>query len=184
MLIHKGTEQIETERLILRRFEMKDAEDMFRNWAADEEVCKFLSWNPHSNISETEQIVESWINSYEANYYNWAIELKELGQVIGQLSLVGINEKYSSCMPGYNIGRSFWGKGFMTEALRAVIIYMLKDIGMNRIEARHNTLNIASGMVMKKAGMKFEGILRQVKVDKHGNFYDLAVYSTLKSDLE
>lgn len=71
----------------------------------------------------------------------------------------------------------------MTEALKAVINYLFEEVGMNRIEARHNTLNPASGRVMQKSGMKFEGIMRQIKVNKYGEFYDLAVYSILKSDL-
>jgi ribosomal-protein-alanine N-acetyltransferase len=142
-----------------------------------------LSWNPHKALSETERIVEGWIKDYENDdNYNWAIELKDIGEVIGQISLTHVNEKYSSCSVGYNISRSFWGKGIMTEALKAVINYLFKEIGMNRIEASHNTLNPASGRVMQKSGMKLEGIMRQAKVNKHGEFYDLAVYSLLKSD--
>lgn len=73
----------------------------------------------------------------------------------------------------------------MTEALMAVINYLFKEIGMNRIEGRHNILNPASGRVMQKSGMTLEGILRQAKINKkNGEFYDLAVYSILKSDLK
>lgn len=182
-MIDKGTQQIETQRLILRRFKPSDAKYMYKNWATDSEVCKFLSWNPHKDLSETDHIIEGWIKDYEnAHKYNWVIELKDISEVIGQISIMHINEKYCSCSVGYNISRSFWGNGIMTEALKAVINYLIKEIGMNRIEARHNTLNPASGRVMQKAGMKFEGIMRQVQVNKYGQFYDLAVYSILKSD--
>ncbi|GFZ29858.1 N-acetyltransferase [Clostridium zeae] len=184
MLTHKGTQSLEAERLLLRRFKTSDAECMFKNWATDSEVCKFLSWNPHKDLSETKQIVESWVNEYSNDYYNWAIELKSTSEIIGQISLMNLDEKYLSCTTGYNIGRLFWGKGYMTEALNVVIDYLFKEIGMNRIEARYNTINIASGIVMQKAGMKFEGILRQAKVNKYGQFYDLAIYSILRSDLK
>lgn len=185
MLVHKGTQKIETERLILRKFKPSDSEYMFKNWATDSEVCKFLSWNPHSGLSETEQVVENWINTYMYdNYYNWAIELKEIGEIIGQISIMNLNEAYYSCEVAYNIGRIFWGKEIMSEALRAVIIYMIKDIGINRLEAKHDTKNPASGRVMQKSGMKYEGTMRQVKINKHGYFYDLAIYSVLKSDLK
>lgn len=185
MLTHKGTQHLETENLLLRRFNTYDAVYMYKNWATDSEVCKFLSWNPHKDLSETKQVVESWINAYSPNCYYWAIELKDIGEIIGSISIMGISEEYCSCMVGYNIGRLFWGKGFMTEALKAVINYLFKEIGMNRIEGRHNTLNPASGRVMQKSGMTLEGILRQVKVNKkNGEFYDLAVYSILKSDLK
>lgn len=183
MITHKGTQLIETERLLLRKFKPSDAEDMFKNWSSDSEVCKFLSWNPHKDLSETKKIVESWVNAYTDCTYNWAIELKEIGEIIGQISLISLNETYSSCILGYNIGRSFWGQGIMTEALKSVIDYLLNEICVNRIEGRHNTLNPASGKVMQKSGMKFEGILRQAKINKDGEFYDLAVYSIVKSDL-
>ncbi|WP_297417912.1 GNAT family N-acetyltransferase [Clostridium sp.] len=184
MVINKGTQQIETQRLILRRFEPSDSKYMYKNWATDSEVCKFLSWNPHKDLSETANIIEGWIKEYEnADNYNWVIELKDIGEIIGQISIMQVNEKYSSCSVGYNISRQFYGNGIMTEALKAIISYLFKEVGMNRIEGRHNTLNPASGRVMQKSGMKFEGIMRQVQVNKFGEFYDLAVYSILKSDL-
>lgn len=126
----------------------------------------------------------TWINAYADVCYNWSLELKDIGEIIGQISLVDLNEKYLSCEVAFTIGRSFWNKGLTTEGLNAIINYLFNEVGMNRIEARHNTLNIASGVVMQKVGMKFEGILRQVEINKHGEFYDLAVYSILKSDLQ
>jgi ribosomal-protein-alanine N-acetyltransferase len=184
MLTHKGIQPIETERLILRRFKPSDAEYMFKNWANDSEVSKFFIRNPHSELSETEQIISEWVNAYTNNdCYNWAIELKEIGEIIGQISLVDLNEKYFSCEVAFTVGRSFWKKGISTEALKVVISYLFKEIGMNRIEGRYNTLNFASGRVMQKSGMKFEGIMRQADLNKDGEFGDLAVYSILKSDL-
>ena len=103
----------------MRRFRPSDAKYMYKNWVTDNEVCKFLSWNPHKPLSETEHIVEGWIKDYENNNnYNWVIELKDIGEVIGQISLMHINEKYSSCSVEYNISRSLWGNGIMTEALK------------------------------------------------------------------
>jgi len=185
MLVHKGTLPLETGRLILRRFKPNDAEYMFKNWATDYEVSKFLSWNPHKDLNETKRIVDSWLNDYvKNNCYNWAIELKDFGNIIGQICVVSLSEKYYSCEVEYSLGRLFWGKGIMTEALKAVIGYLFNEIGMNRIEAKHNTLNPASGKVMQKSGMKHEGILRQVQVDKNGHYNDLAVYSILKSEYD
>jgi ribosomal-protein-alanine N-acetyltransferase len=183
MLTHKGTQPIETERLLLRRFKPSDAEYMFKNWANDNEVFRFFTRNPHSDITQTEQIVSEWVNTYtNDNCYNWAIELKEIGEIIGQISLVDLNEKYSLCEVGFTVGRSFWKKGIGTEALKAVINYLFKEIGINRIEGKHNILNFASGRVMQKSGMTFEGIMRQADINKNGEFSDLKVYSILKSD--
>ncbi|MEG2289000.1 MAG: GNAT family N-acetyltransferase [Clostridium sp.] len=183
MLTHKGTEVINTDRLLLRKFELDDAYDMFKNWAADSEVRKFLSWKPHENIEVTKGIVEMWVKEYkDDNIYDWAIELKESGEVIGQISVVKLDEKNYSCEMGYNISRNYWNKGITSEALKSVIDYLFSEVGFNRIEARHDTNNGASGKVMIKSGMQHEGILRKVKLRDNKEFYDLAVYSILKED--
>lgn len=186
MLVHRGTQKIETERFILLKFKPSDSEYMFKNWATDSEVCKFLSWNPHSSLSETEQVVENWVNGYVYdNCYNWTIELKEIGQIIGQISIMNLSERYYSCEVAYNIGRSFWGKEIMSEALRAVIIYMIKDIGINRLEAKHDTKNPASGRVMQKSGMKYEGIMRQEKIQRESIFkFQICQNSNLTKSLK
>lgn len=160
MLSHKGTQTINTERLLLRRFEFTDANDMFNNWANDYEVTKFLAWKSHENIEITKEIVKQWINEYENNNtYNWAIELKEIGEVIGGISLVKLDEKNYSCEIGYCMTRKHWGKGIMSESLKAVIDYLFLEVGFNRIVAKHDTNNIASGKVMLKSRMQYEGML-------------------------
>ena len=184
MLNNIGTQTINTERLLLRKFKLTDSEMMFKNWANDPEVFKFFRRNPHNELSETEEVIKKWVNEYEDGHcYNWAIELKKMSEIIGQISIVDFNEKFSSCEVAYSIGRKFWGKGITTEALKAVINYMIKEVNINRFEARFNTKNIASGKVMEKAGMKYEGTLREVKINRNGDYYDMSVYSILRSDI-
>lgn len=73
---HKGTVKLETDRLILRRFVIEDADDMFINWANDDEVTKFLTWLTHTSVDVSKEILSDWIERYEKNdFYNWAIEL-------------------------------------------------------------------------------------------------------------
>ena len=183
MLSHKGTEAINTDRLLLRRFELDDANDMFKNWANDSEVTKFLSWKTHSSVEVTKEILANWINEYKNNnIYNWAIELKEIGEVIGNICIVRFDEKNYSCEIGYCISRKYWGKGIMGESLKAVIDYLFSEVGFNRIVAKHDTNNVASGKVMLKSGMKYEETLRQIKMRENKGFYDLAVYSILKNE--
>lgn len=183
MLTHKGTQTINTDRLLLRRFEFTDAYDMFKNWANDSAVAKFLTWKPHNNIEVTKEIVEQWVNEYENNnIYDWAIEVKEIGEVIGSISIVKLDEKHYSCEIGYCMSRKYWGKGIMSESLKAVIDYLFSEIGFNRIVAKHDTINIASGKVMVKSGMRYEGTLKQVKLRDNKEFYDLALYAILKED--
>ena len=90
---HIGTKRLETERLILRPFVTEDAAPMFRNWASDPEVTRYLTWPAHSNLSFTSAVISSWINRYDdSSYYHWTIELMSLGEPIGSISGVRVDE--------------------------------------------------------------------------------------------
>ncbi|MDE5617063.1 MAG: GNAT family N-acetyltransferase, partial [Clostridia bacterium] len=81
---HLGTKTIQTERLVLRKFELSDAKYMYQNWAADTDVTKYMSWLPHTGIKDSEDYIKSLILDYDKNnVYNWAIVLKEINQPIG-----------------------------------------------------------------------------------------------------
>ena len=157
MLIHKGTQTIETPRLILRPFEVADAGAMFRNWASDPEVTQFLTWPTHTGPQISEMVLRSWVESYsQDNYYAWAIVLKESGEPIGSISGMDPQDSIACVEIGYCIGKSWWHQGIMTEALRGVMDYLF-SIGFNRIFARHDPNNPHSGAVMIKCGMVYEG---------------------------
>lgn len=184
MINHKGTTEIDTERLLLRRFKASDAEAMFTTWANDPEVTRYLSWRPHGTLEVTKEIISSWINSYgNQEFYNWAIFLKEAGKVVGSIGLVDRSDEDERCEIGYCIGKEYWNQGIMTEALKSVIGFFFREVGFNRIQAKHHKDNPASGRVMQKAGMKYEGRLRQYLKDKDGEFVDCDLYSIVRADL-
>ena len=184
MLTHKGTQTIETSRLILRRAVREDAEPMFRNWASESDVTKFLTWPAHSNIAVSEIVIGSWLQEYEKeSYYQWMIVLKELGEPIGSISAVRQNDRTEEAEIGYCIGIRWWHRGIMTEALAAVIRYFFTQVGMNRISARHDPNNPHSGSVMRKCGMKYEGTTRSSDRNNQG-LCDTAHYAILRSDWE
>lgn len=177
MLIHRGTQSIETVRLLLRRFRIEDAEDMFHNWANDPEVCRFLLWGPHMNIEASRRRIKQWIDQYEfGTSYVWAITLKDKDVTIGSISVEISSDIDMSCEVGYCIGKAYWGRGIMTEALRAVLHYLFYEVGYRRIFAKHDTLNVASGKVMQKAGMHFIKYEYHVGLRRDGSFYDCAVF--------
>lgn len=184
-----GTQRIETDRLILRRFRVSDAEDMYSNWAKDPIVSKFLSWQPHKKINETKKLLRKWNRAYRnRKVYNWAIELKEIGQVIGSISVVKDKVNWYNGKKaivekeiGYSIGRNWWGKGIVTEALKAVIDFLFTNTDTTRITAKHNTQNPASGKVMQKADMHYEGTLREFSTSNYG-IEDICVYSILRAE--
>jgi len=177
LLRHLGTQPIETMRLQLRRFQLDDAEDMFRNWAGDPEVCKYLSWGPHQDVDVSRRRITYWMSSYQRNnLYVWAIELKHKKMAIGTISVEVTNESTLSCEVGYCLGKEYWGRGIMTEALHIVMHFLFYEVGFQKIIAKHDTLNIASGRVMQKAGMHFVNYEYRVGVRRDGSYYDCAVY--------
>ena len=179
---HLGTKRIETSHLVLRPFVMEDAEPMYRNWASDPEVTKFLSWPTYKSVDTAHEILGIWVPQYQDNtFYQWAIELKEIGEVIGSISVVNCDERVDMVEIGFCIGRNWWGQGIMTEAFGAVIDYLFDEVGVQRIEAGHDPDNPASGAVQRKCGLKYEGTLRR-RIRSNQGVTDVAWYSILKEE--
>ena len=182
MLNHKGTEKLETKRLILRKFRMEDYLAMYNNWACEDIVTKFLTWPTHSNPEVTKSVLTDWINNYsKKDYYNWAIELKSEETIIGNISVVNYREETMSAILGYCIGSKWWGNGIMPESASAVLKYLFEEVGFNRIAADHDKNNPKSGRVMQKIGMKYEGTLRKAGFCNQG-IIDEVWYSILKDE--
>lgn len=177
---HLGTRRIETDRLILRRFTADDAELMYKNWASDPEVTRYLMWPVHENAEVTKALLKVWVDAYsDEKKYEWCISLKETGEPIGSMGVAQINERAESMEIGYCIGRAYWHQGFTSEALAAVMQYLLNEVGARRIEARHDPKNPYSGAVMKKCGMQYEGTKIQGDWNNTG-ICDCALYGYVK----
>ena len=162
-------ERLETERLVLRRPRPEDAPAIFEGWAQDKEVTRYLTWRPHEHIEQTQAFVQSCLSAWEhQTRFPYMITLKETGQVIGMIdprvegSRVGI---------GYGTARAHWGKGYMTEATRALIEWAFQQPSIYRVYATTDLENIRSRRVLEKAGMQCEGILRKYIV--HPNISDI-----------
>jgi ribosomal-protein-alanine N-acetyltransferase len=178
-MTHKGTITLETERLILRRFTPEDAEPMSRNWANDPEVTKYLTWLTHTDVSISKAVIDSWVPLYEQlDHYSWAIELKSLAEPIGSIAAVEKRDDIRMVHIGYCIGKAWWRQGYTSEALIRLVRFFFEKVGVNRIESRHDPCNPNSGKVMMKAGLKYEGTLRQADINNQGGFCD-AAYSGL-----
>ena len=148
---------INTGRLILRPFRRGDAEAMYRNWTYDERVARYCRWYPHNAIETTEQLLDLYISEYNENYdYRWAITLSDKDEPVGCIDVVGFSGDDNAPEVGYVLSNDYWGKGIMTEALRAVIGKLFDD-GFKRVTACHHKDNPASGCVMKNAGMHYIG---------------------------
>lgn len=181
---HLGSRRLETDRLILRAFTPEDAGPMFRNWASDPEVAKFLTWPAHESEEVTGKVVASWVEKNDDSaYYQWAIVWKETMEPIGSISAVSWNQDICEVEIGYCIGRPWWHRGVMTECLSEAVRFFFREVGVNRILARHDVNNPHSGMVMKKCGLRHEGTMRQAGRNNQG-ICDLCVYGILRSDYE
>lgn len=111
---------LETNRLTLRPFKIEDAEDIFKMWANDDEVTKYLTWNSHKSVDDTKYILNLWIKQYEkVERLNFAIVLKEENLLIGGIDVVG----YLDNIPviGYVLSRGYWNNGYMTEACKCLL---------------------------------------------------------------
>ncbi|WP_247949035.1 GNAT family N-acetyltransferase [Streptococcus gordonii] len=180
-----GTQSIETKRLLLRPFLESDAQAMYDNWASRPDNLLHVTWDAHESPEVTKQSIARWVENYQnLDFYKWAICLKENpDSVIGDISVVDMDEAVNACEVGYILSKDYWGQGLMTEALKAVLIYLLQGAGFNRVSAKFVIDNPASGRVMSKAGMSYEGTFHQAVFHK-GQVKDFSVYGILRSDLE
>lgn len=177
---HLGTQRIETERLILRRFTIDDAESMYKNWASDPEVTKFLTWPTHESVEVSKMVLTDWVASYEKeDTYQWCIAKKENDEPIGSIGVVDSKPKAEAYEIGYCISRSCWHQGITSEALAAVMHFLLEEVGVRRIESRHDPKNPHSGNVMKKCGLKYEGTRIMADWNNTG-ICDCALYGYVK----
>lgn len=179
MIKNQGTKYINTKRCKLRKFKIEDAQSFYNNVGSDEEVTKYVVWNKHSDINVTKRAILKWIENYQNDYvYYWAIELKESNEIIGSISCVNVDLKNKTCELGYVISSKFWNKGYATEIVDSVIKYLTIDEGYYTVYAQHLSLNPASGRVLEKCGMKYEGRLKNRMIDKNtGKYDDLLSYS-------
>ncbi len=185
-MTHKGTNTIETERLVLRRFEAEDTRDMYNNWACDDEVNRYMTSISLTDPSQAEKAIGNWKLRYDnIEFYHWNITLKAEEDVksAGFVCVVANDNDAQKAELGYCIGKKWWNCGYMTEAVSAVTKYLIDEIGYNRVEVQHDTDNPASGKVAQKCGMQYEGTLRQFMNNK-GKLCDIAVYSVLAGDIK
>jgi len=172
---------METKRLKLRPFTLDDAYEVQR-LAGNKDIASTTLNIPHPY---EDGMAEHWIGTHKENLEKgeevvFAIVHREQGLLIGSIGLK-INKRDESAELGYWIGRPYWNRDYCTEACQAVLIYGFQNLGLNRIYAYHFKRNPASGRVMQKTGMVYEGYLRQ-HVKKWGKFEDVVFYGILRSE--
>ena len=150
------TPRIETERLLLREIQIDDVNLIFDCWMQDEDVSRYMCWKASSDIEEAKEFVNYELNQIDNNQWKrWIIVLKETLDVIGTC-LVYFNEDENNWDISYNLGKKYWGKGYISEAMKTVMNYAINELGMTECIAAHANENPVSGKVITKLGFSFE----------------------------
>lgn len=186
-LHHTGTVPLETERLILRRIDTPDAEGIYTSLATDPDVIDGVGWNPSPSMEST----IAYIASLQAQYadqdkptYNWLLIEKATDSIAGMLFVDAYSDERRVAEVDYCIAKTHRGHGYAPEALRAVIRHLFDTVGFYRVEAVYNMDNQASGRVLTKAGMRYEGVLRgrALRIGADGYPEDLHICAILATD--
>lgn len=176
--IYEDLPILETDRLLLRKITIDDVE-MMHAYASNEEVSKYVTWDTHYSLSDTQMFVEFVLHQYETKKIApWGIEYKQNGTFIGTIDFVNWQPKHKIAEIGYVISSDYWGNGITPEAANALLKYGFENMDLVRIQAKCLVENNASARVMEKIGMSFEGIIRKGIYAK-GKHHDLKLYSIL-----
>ena len=173
---------LQTERLVLRPLAPQDAPVVSR-LAGQRQIADTTSAIPHPY---SEQQALQWIVGNaellaQEKIVVFGIQLKREGNLIGTIGLRDIDATHSQAELGYWIAVGCWGKGYATEAARAVVAFGFEQLGLNRIYAHHMVRNPASGRVLAWIGMRQEGLLRQ-RLRKWGVFEDVVAMAVLREE--
>ena len=146
---------LETERLRLRPLSLEDAQSVFYCWESDPDVAKYMFWTSHHDINRTKEWLAFETSKITADdWFRWGFVEKETGALIGT-GLIYLEEEFGLYEIGYNLGKKFWGKGFTTEAMRAIIRFSREELCLSELVGRHATENKGSENVMKKLGFEY-----------------------------
>ncbi|MCL2772304.1 MAG: GNAT family N-acetyltransferase [Oscillospiraceae bacterium] len=177
---HMGTKTLETDRLILRKLEINDA----KNYAPVYYERELTASGGPVSQKQIESLEERIKYFSAIDKYYWVIAEKHSGNLIGEVVFFDYDEKTRSCVIGYEMSVNSRNKGYMTEAVARTLRFLIFEVGFNRISGGHQSDNPASGRVMAKAGMKYEGTLRQDFMNKDGTLVDSILYSMIRQDME
>lgn len=171
----------ETDRLILRKFEIGDAQQMYNNYCSNDNVTQFLSWNTHKSVDDTKEYVKNFVlPRYESeNPFIWAVVYKENNEVIGSFDICKLDVAHKRAEFGWVLSENYWGKRIMPEAAKLVLDYMF-SLDLVRIQAYHYIGNSKSGKAMQKLGMIHEGTLHKWSYNNKGELVDCEMYALLK----
>lgn len=172
---------IETERLMLREIMIGDAAALHRYWS-DEDVTEFMVLDPFAKIADTQQMIVLLAGLFaDGAGVRWAIAGKEDGMVLGTCGFHNLKPEHFRAEMGYEMGKEYWGRGLMAEALTAILRYGFEAMDFNRVEAFVNAGNTRSLRILEKLGFRLDGTLREYELAR-SRFVDQHCLSLLRKD--
>lgn len=183
---HKGTTTLETPRLILRRFVPEDIDSFYRRCLGDDQVWRWTNYPKVESLQDVRAkaglFTPNWFAAYDRpERYSWAIAEKPEGPAIGRVFGMKPDNRTEDVELAYELGREFWGRGYMTEAVGEVLRFFFEEAGFFRVHCYHADQNPASGRVMEKCGLRYEGVMRMACVCNGGRF-DQVNYALLREE--
>lgn len=171
---------IETERLVLRMYTLDDAEGLYA-YASNPNVGPHAGWKPHESVEESREIIRGLFLPNEA----WTIRRKEDDCMIGTIALEPDRHRDENSKEiGYSLAEDQWGKGYMTEACKAVIRFAFEELGLALVGIATSPENFRSQRVIEKCGFVYEGTVRHSYETWTGECRDSRIYSILRSEYE
>lgn len=153
-----------TPRLILRALQPSDLNDLYE-YASDPQIDQHVPWEHYRNIEEARENLNDFLEEYEKDGLGaWGIEHRADRKLIGIINTSIPHRTHRRVEVGYTISRAYWGQGYATEALQALIQFGFEKMDLLRIEAVVLPKNKSSAKVLLKAGMQYEGLLRHYQV--------------------
>ncbi|HEY4429464.1 MAG TPA: GNAT family N-acetyltransferase [Paenibacillus sp.] len=175
------TTELHTERLLLRKMKVSDSSSLFEVWS-DSEVTKFMNIDCFTDESQVKDMIKLLDElSLDNKAIRFSIIEMESNKIIGSCGYNSLDFENEKAEIGYDIAREFWGRGYASEAISALLDYAFLSLKLNRIEAKVEPENVNSVKVLQKLNFTFEGTLRQSErvIEK---FIDLKMYSKLITD--
>ena len=146
-----GTTELRTQRLTLRGYRPEDADSLYRYFGTDPVMYKYSGWNPYATPEMAEGAVREFIESYaDEHFYGWVLDAD--GALCGTMGAYDFEDDRIEV--GFSIARNCWGRGYATEALKAVLAYLTENEGISCVTAWCAAENIGSRRVLEKSGMK------------------------------
>lgn len=182
-LLFEKFPHLESDELILKKVEDKDADDLFEI-LTNENVFKYRPGNPLKNLAAVKNVIGHYERDFNKHktIFLGIFYRKAENKLVGIAEIFEFDEKASRVEIGYTVNEKYWGKGFATNATRLMLDFLFNVIGVNSIQATPMPVNVKSKNVLERCGFIHEGTLRQVKHWTGVGIVDLEMYSILKTE--